>query len=51
VTPVSLPHLVGGTGVQATFPPVLTNTEKELFHANFKAVRAAIEELDIPSHA
>jgi L-lactate dehydrogenase len=46
---VSLPHLVGGSGVMATFPPVLTYEEEESLHASAGVVRAAIRELDIHS--
>ena len=47
---VSLPHLVGGAGVLATFPPVLPYEEEDALHASAGVVRAAIEELDIPSN-
>jgi L-lactate dehydrogenase len=46
---VSLPHLVGGAGVLAIFPPVLTYEEEASLHASAGVVRAAIKELDIPS--
>jgi L-lactate dehydrogenase len=46
----SLPHLVGGAGVMAIFPPVLTYAEEYSLHASAGVVRAAIEELDIPSN-
>lgn len=46
---VSLPHLVGGTGVMATFSPILDSSEEEALHASFKMVRGAINELDMPS--
>ena len=43
---ISLPHLVGGAGVLAAFPPVLSYAEEESLHASAGAVRAAIEGLD-----
>jgi L-lactate dehydrogenase len=46
---ISLPHLVGGSGVMATFPPVLTYEEEESLHASAGVVRAAIKELEMPS--
>jgi L-lactate dehydrogenase len=46
---VSLPHLVGGAGVLAAFPPVLPHDEEDALHASAGVVRAAIKELDIPS--
>jgi L-lactate dehydrogenase len=46
---ISLPHLVGGSGVMATFPPVLTYEEEEALHASAGIVRAAIKELEMPS--
>jgi len=47
---VSLPHLVGGAGVLATFPPVLPYEEEDALHVSAGLVRAAIEELDISSN-
>ena len=44
---ISLPQLVGGSGVLASFPPLLTHAEEELLQASAGAVRAAIGELDI----
>ena len=41
----SLPHLVGGEGVLATFPPVLTDAEEELLRASAKVVSSALEGL------
>jgi len=43
---VSLPRLVGGTGVIATFDPHLNPAEKTELEASAKAVREAIDELD-----
>jgi malate/lactate dehydrogenase len=43
---VSLPHLIGGTGVFALFPPVLAYEEEESLHASAGVVRQAIKELD-----
>jgi L-lactate dehydrogenase len=48
---VSLPHLLGGTGVLAIFPPVLTYEEEESLHASAGVVRAAINELEMPTDA
>ncbi|MDD2541133.1 MAG: L-lactate dehydrogenase [Desulfuromonadaceae bacterium] len=46
---VSLPHLVGGEGVLAVFPPILPSGEEDSLHASAGVVRTAIEELNIPS--
>lgn len=43
---VSLPHLVGGSGVMATFPPVLNDAECELLRRSATIIRDAISELD-----
>jgi len=43
---VSLPRLVGGTGVIATFEAHVDDAEKVALHASARTVRAAIEELD-----
>src|ERR1039457_418020 len=48
---ISLPHLVGGAGVMATFPPVLASAEEESLHVSAGIVRAAIEELNMGSEA
>jgi L-lactate dehydrogenase len=45
---VSLPHLVGGAGVLATFPPLLADTEEKALFASAAAVHTVIEGLDIP---
>lgn len=44
---VSLPHLVGGEGVLAVFPPLLTPAEEAALHASTKVVGAAIRELGL----
>lgn len=41
----SLPHLVGGEGILATFPPVLTDTEEGLLRASAQVIRGAVEGL------
>jgi len=46
---VSLPHLVGGAGVLACFPPLLSYAEEEALHASAAVIRVAIEELDAPA--
>jgi L-lactate dehydrogenase len=46
---ISLPHLVGGSGILATFAPVLTYAEEESLHASAGVVRAAIKELEMPN--
>ncbi len=43
---VSLPHLVGGTGILATFPPVLSEEEQAQLHNSASIIRRAIDELD-----
>jgi len=40
-----LPHLVGGAGIIASFPPVLTDIEEELLRASAKVISGALEEL------
>ena len=42
---VSLPHLVGGQGILATFPLPLSETEQTKLAASAQVVRQAIEEL------
>jgi L-lactate dehydrogenase len=44
----SLPQLVGGAGVLASFPPVLSFQEEEALHVSAGVVRKAIEEMDQP---
>jgi len=41
----SLPCLVGGEGILATFPPVLTDAEEDLLRASAKVVSGALEGL------
>ena len=48
---ISLPHLVGGAGILASFPPVLSFAEQEALHASAALIRVAIEELDVPAKA
>ncbi len=43
---VSLPHLVGGQGIIATFPLLLNQTEQAKLAASAKIVREAIDSLD-----
>ena len=43
---VSLPHLVGGQGILATFPLPLSETEQAKLAASANVVRQAIDELD-----
>jgi len=43
---VSLPHLVGGEGILATFPLPLSDTEQTKLAASAKIVREAIDSLD-----
>lgn len=43
---VSLPHLVGGEGIMATFPLSLSELEEAKLSASAKIVREAIESLD-----
>ncbi len=43
---VSLPHLVGGQGIQATFPLPLDETEQTKLAASAQIVREAIDSLD-----
>lgn len=42
----SLPHLVGGEGLLATFPPVLTETEEGLLRASAKVISGALDGVD-----
>jgi L-lactate dehydrogenase len=48
---VSLPHLVGGSGIIATFPPALSDDEQRMLHDSASLIRAAIAELDAASDA
>ena len=48
---ISLPRLVGGAGVLACFPPLLSYAEEEALHASAALIRVAIEELDRPVQA
>ncbi len=43
---ISLPRLIGGAGVLATFPPLLSDREAEAFHTSENVIRAAIVEMD-----
>ncbi len=43
---VSLPHLIGGQGILATFPLPLSETEQAKLHDSAKVVREAIAGLD-----
>jgi len=43
---VSLPHLVGGTVILATFPRVLSEAEQAQLHNSASMIRRAIDELD-----
>lgn len=42
---IALPHLVGGGGVLATFPPPLDETEQAALQASARVVRQAIEQM------
>jgi len=42
---VSLPHLVGGSGILDTFPPRLDEAEAAALHASAGVIRAAIDSL------
>jgi L-lactate dehydrogenase len=42
---VSLPHLVGGEGVLATFPPPLDATEQELLHRSAELIAGIVKDL------
>jgi L-lactate dehydrogenase len=42
---VALPHLVGGDGILATFPPALNDEEQRSLNASAAVVRKAIDEL------
>jgi L-lactate dehydrogenase len=44
---VSLPHLVGGAGIIASFPPVLDEEEQAALHVSAAIVRAAIDGLEL----
>ncbi len=48
---VSLPHLVGGTGVLATFPLSLCQEEQEALHNSARIIREAVDELDAGGQA
>lgn len=43
---ISLPRLVGGEGVLATFPPPLSDNESNALKESARVVRAAIEDLE-----
>lgn len=43
----SLPHLVGGEGIIASFPPILTDSEDEALRASANVIRGALEGLDL----
>lgn len=43
---VSLPHLIGGTGILATFPPVLDAQEQTALTASAKTIRGIIDTLE-----
>lgn len=45
---LALPHLVGGDGVLATIPLVLTAAERDSLQRSAGVVREAIESLDLP---
>jgi L-lactate dehydrogenase len=45
-TTVSLPSLVGGEGIEGTFPQPLSPEEEEALHASASLIRQAIDELD-----
>lgn len=42
---VSLPRLVGGTGVLETFPPPLSTDEQDALRASAAIIRRALDEL------
>jgi L-lactate dehydrogenase len=42
---VALPHMVGGDGILATFPPMLSDAEQSKLHNSASIVRKAIDEL------
>jgi L-lactate dehydrogenase len=48
---ISLPHLVGGNGVLASFPPSLDENEHAQLQASAQVVRQAIEDLDATKSA
>ena len=43
---VSLPHLVGGSGIIASFPPQLSDEECERLNRSAMVIKEAIDELD-----
>jgi L-lactate dehydrogenase len=43
---LSLPHLVGGSGVLETFPPSLWEQEQALLHTSAEIIRGAIDSLE-----
>jgi L-lactate dehydrogenase len=43
---LSLPHLVGGSGVMETFPPELSDKEHELLRVSAQIIRGAIDSLE-----
>lgn len=43
----SLPHLVGGEGIIASFPPALTDIEDEALRTSANVIRGALEGLDL----
>jgi L-lactate dehydrogenase len=45
-TTVSLPSLVGGEGIEGTFPQPLSADEEQALHASAALIRQAIEDLD-----
>lgn len=47
---VSLPHLVGGSGVISSFPPNLNDEEQTMLHRSASIIREAIDELDAAEH-
>ena len=48
---ISLPHLVGGTGILATFPPALAEEEQAQLHHSASVIRQVIEDLDAKADA
>jgi L-lactate dehydrogenase len=42
---VALPHMIGGDGIIATFPPALSDEEQNKLNASASIVRKAIDEL------
>lgn len=46
---VSLPHLVGGDGILASFPPVMNDAERDLLRASASVVRTAIDSMSASS--